>query len=59
MADQEVRLAPASPPCRGNPVISLCVLRGFRPPGELGSIDPHAVPNDHELPRDSDLGLCN
>ena len=48
------------PPCRGNPVISLCVLRGslLRRPVELGSVDPHAVQNDRELPRDGDLGLA-
>jgi hypothetical protein len=47
------------PPCRGNRVISLCVLRGslFRRPVELGSVDPHAVQNDRELPCDGDLGL--
>jgi hypothetical protein len=48
------------PPCRGNPMISLCVLRGslVHRPVELGSVDPHAVQNDRELPRDGDLGLA-
>ena len=48
------------PPCRGNPVISLCALRGslLRRPVELGPIDPHAVQNDRELARDGDLGLA-
>jgi hypothetical protein len=48
------------PPCRGNPVISLRALRGrlLHRPVELGSVDPHAVQNDRELPRDSDLGLA-
>ena len=38
----------------------LCVLRGslLRRPVELGSVDPHAVQNDRELPRDGDLGLA-
>src|SRR6476620_7535377 len=33
------------PPCRGIPVISLCVLGGdlLRRPVELRSVDPHAV----------------
>jgi hypothetical protein len=48
------------PPCRGTPLISLCVLRGrlVRRPVELGSVDPHTVQNDRELPRDGDLGLA-
>ena len=25
---------------------------------QLGSVDPHAVQNDRELPRDGDLGLA-
>jgi hypothetical protein len=47
------------PPCRRNPVISLSVRDGlFRRPVELGSVDPHAVENDRELARNSDLGLA-
>src|ERR1700692_402087 len=48
------------PPCRGNPMISLCALRGslLRRPVEFGLLDPHAVQNDRELARDSDLGLA-
>ena len=48
------------PLCRGNPVVSLCALRGnlLRRPIELGSVDPHAVQNDRELPRDGNLGLA-
>ena len=40
--------------------LSLCALRGslLRRPIELGSVDPHAVQNDRELPRDSNLGLA-
>src|SRR5580700_2887005 len=29
----------------------------FRRPVKLGSVDPHAVQNDRELPRNGDLGL--
>ena len=38
----------------------LCVLRGslLCRPAELGSVDPHAVQNDREFPRDGDLGLA-
>ena len=48
------------PPCRGIPVISLCVLRGslLRRPVELRSVDPHAVQNNRELARDGDFGLA-
>src|SRR6476659_709506 len=48
------------PPCRGTPVISLCVLRGslVRRPVELRSVDPHAVQNNRELACDGDLGLA-
>jgi hypothetical protein len=44
-------VGPLFPPCRANPVISLCSLHGnllFRPV-KLGSVDPHAVQNDHGL----------
>jgi hypothetical protein len=36
------------------------VLRGslLGRPVELGSVDPHAVQHDRELPRDSNLGLA-
>ena len=30
----------------------------FRRPVKLGSVNPHAVQNDREFPRDSDLGLA-
>ena len=48
------------PPCRGNPVISLCVLRGslLRRPVKLGSVDPHAMQNDRELTCDCNLSLA-
>src|SRR6202167_3897703 len=48
------------PPCRGNPVASPYALRGslLRRPIELGSVDPHAVQNDRELPRDGNFGLA-
>ena len=48
------------PLCRGNPVVSLCALRGslLGRPIELGSVDPHAVQNDRELSRDGNLGLA-
>jgi hypothetical protein len=44
----------------GNPVISLCALRGglLRGPVELSPIDPHAVQNDREHASDSDFGLA-
>jgi hypothetical protein len=58
--DLTTATVPAGTTCRGNPVISLRVLRGrlLHRPVELGSVDPHAVQNDRELPRDSDLGLA-
>src|SRR5215469_8466488 len=48
------------PPCRGIPVISLCVLRGslLRRPVELRFVDPHAVQDNRKLARDGDLGLA-
>src|SRR4029077_4897534 len=48
------------PPCRGIPVISLCVLRGslLRRPVELRSVDSHAVQNNLWLARDGDFGLA-
>jgi hypothetical protein len=47
------------PPSRES-VISLCALRCrlLHRPVEFGSVDPHAVQNDRELPRDGDLGLA-
>jgi hypothetical protein len=41
-------------------VISLCALCGslLRRPVELGPVDPHAVENDRELARDSNLSFA-